>query len=224
MSEQPYDTKSTKLLTCSQRPTQRLGQLQRHMYPICTYDTTTRSESKQDRVCSKHHGSKVFRLLIDSLQVDLFTAASGIHGSKLEPDEQTTEREHETEHPEHERGPDGTNPTQNRRWGREYASPDDASDNQKCAGRDAEVATEPSRSAYAEWSLNSKNDRKRRVNRVTFLKRVSAWASVVGGGDHLYRIRLVDIMIGALPVDLGLEKTRRVASRHDGDDREICVA
>ena len=194
------------------------------MYPICTYDTTTRSESKQDRVCSKHHGSKVFRLLIDSLQVDLFTAASGIHGSKLEPDEQSTERENETKHPEHERGPDGANPAQNRRRGREYAGPDDAPDDQKRAGRDAEVTTEPSSSAYAEWSLNNNKDRKRRVSQVTFLKRVSAWASIVGRGDYLYRVLLVDIMIGALPVDLGLEKTRPVASRHDGDDRKICVA
>ena len=61
------------------------------------------------------------------------------------------------------------------------------------------------------------------MSQVTFLKRVPTWASIVGRSDYVYRVLLVDIMIGALPVDLGLEKTRPAASRHDGDDRKICV-
>ena len=85
-----------------------------HTHQTCTYNTTTRLESKQYGIRSKHHRSKVFRSLINCLQVDLFPTTPGIHGPELDPDEQATKREKIAEHPEHERRPDRAYSAQNR--------------------------------------------------------------------------------------------------------------
>ena len=79
------------------------------------------------------------------------------------------------------------------------------------------MTTEPPSGAYKECSLNANDeDRKRRVECCTFLKRQSTRAYIDGRGDFLpHRLLLVDGVVGVVLACLGLEQARPKGLRHD---------
>ena len=71
-----------------------------------TNNATSSSESKDYSIYSKDHGGKVLGLPVHGLQVDLLSTTAREHGAKLEPYEEATKAEQETEDPEHKGGTD----------------------------------------------------------------------------------------------------------------------
>lgn len=90
-----------------------------------TYDAVRCRETQEDSVRCEQDGRKMPRSFERYFQVDFLSAGAWNHGTKFQPDEQTTEGQSKSENPEHHGCTDRPDGLEDGRWRGEDASADD---------------------------------------------------------------------------------------------------